>query len=117
MILKTYQQALETKKIEEKRFPDLRNYLLFHKIRALRKGIIIPDNLIAELEDYSCRNYLPELSSKTIKCCSDCLKAHAIVTARELGLDSRAISFLSALLIGNIGHRGYYLDEEELAKV
>ena len=117
MVLRTYQTASETKNIGVKRLPDLRDYLLFHKIRALKKGIIIPDNLIAELEDYSCRNYLPELSLKTIKCCPDCLKAHAIATARELGLDNRATSFLSTLLMGKIGHEGYYLDEKELVKV
>ena len=117
MVLKTYQLAPETKKIEGKRFPDLQGYLLFHKMRALKKGIIIPDNLIAELEEYSSRNYLPELSSQIIKCCPDCLKAHAMVTAREFGLDSRATSFLSTLLNGKAGHNGHYLDKERVVSM
>jgi len=116
MVLKTFQATSETKTIEED--VCIRRFLLFHKIRVLKRGVIIPDNFIAELEDFSLRNSLPELKNKRIQCCDLCLKAHALKNAQKFGLDKKAASVISSILEGDSsGHNGYYLDNGELVKI
>jgi hypothetical protein len=75
------------------------------------------------MEDYAEKNdlvksvfYIDEMNS-LYKCCPNCLKAHALVKARELGVEEETINSLSKLFKGEIGHNGYYLDEDELIKI
>ncbi len=102
---------------------DFARSLLRHKIEGLARGLIIPDNLIAELEDYSYRNSLNRLvsdekSRKVIKgCCPQCLKAHMIKKARESGISEQGTQFLSLFMQGEAGHNGYYLDGDALIKI
>lgn len=91
--------------------------LLRTKLLALGRGILIQDDLIAEIDRFCDRNNFKPPENELHTSCPDCLKAHALKTAARFGSDSRSIAFLSAFLKGNIGHDGYYLDGEELIKL
>ena len=92
--------------------------ILKSKILAIEKGILIPDNLIAEIDSFCKRNNLISIpQNETHTSCPDCLKAHALKRATALGLDPQSISFLSIMLNGKIGHNGYYLDGERLIRI
>ena len=101
----------------------LAHSLLDYKIQGLAKGLIIPDDLIAELESYAERNPLHKLvknaqSKKEIMgCCPRCLKAHMLKTAENLGISQEGRQFLSLFMQGEAGHNGYYLDADELIKI
>lgn len=92
-------------------------YLLEAKRFALLQGIIITDDLISEINSFAERNNAVSNSKALHTSCPHCLKAHAISSANELGLDSRAKSFIDALLEGETGHDGYYLDKDKLIKL
>lgn len=96
--------------------PSFRSYLLQRKMSALSNGSIIPDDLIANIEDFKDRNAILEEKGEKI-CCQQCLKAHAFVKAKEFGLPENAISKIDKMIEGKIGHDGYYLDEGELIRV
>lgn len=96
--------------------------LIHKKINLLKKGAIFPDELINEMEEYAERNdlvnsnvYIEEDSIH--KCCPNCLKAHAFVKGRELGVNEKTMSQITNFLKGEIGHYGYYLDRDELIKI
>lgn len=96
--------------------------LIHKKINLLKNGSFFPDELINEMEEYAKRNDLVKSDvyiqdSSIHKCCPSCLKAHALVKARELGVKEDTINHLTKFLKGEIGHDGYYLDEEELIKI
>ena len=104
-------------------FQNLAGNLLDYKFVGLAKGFIIPDDLIAELEDYAERNLLKNIVSdkehkKMIEgCCPRCLKAHMLKTAGQLGISTEGRQFLSLFMKGEAGHHGYYLDEDELIEI
>lgn len=114
MILKKYQQALELPSIVAN--TSLVQMLLKKKIIGLRNGLLIPDKLIAEIEEYTNRNSLLTNKSGKISCPS-CLKAHLIKKAEQFGLDSPSLKYISSIFKGAFGHNGYYLDEETLIKI
>lgn len=114
-------QPLLTEQVEA---TSLRAQLLAHKMTALRRGILLPDVFIAELEDFALRNSISECSSANKEeisfnergpCyCERCLKAFALHHGREHGLTKEALSFIDALFNVEAGHHGYYLDDDEL---
>lgn len=125
MILKTYQNALENiRKITETNSLDIRGMMLSSKIEALPHGVMLPDNLIAEMESFTERNSLINIEAQAQMgkaelnhCCPRCLKAHALKVGRDLGLDNVSLSFISGLFDCELGHEGYYLDGDNLIKI
>lgn len=125
MILKTYQQALENiRKITEINSLDFRGVMLSSKSEALPYGVMLPDNLIAEMESFTERNSIVSIEAQVGKsraelnrCCPRCLKAHALKTGKEIGLDKLSLSFISGLFECELGHEGYYLDGDSLVKI
>lgn len=98
--------------------------MLNSKLDALPRGILLPDNLIAELEEFISRNVVIKLEAETPrtslelgKCCIRCLKAHAIRRGMETGLDKVSLAFLEGLFDCETGHDGYYLDSDKLVKI
>jgi hypothetical protein len=96
--------------------------LAFYKKNWLRRGFLLPDLLIEELEAFTHRNALAkEYDSKNHKdvhvCCQQCLKAHALKKARELNLHPKLVVFLEKIFEGEIGHNSYYTDSENLIKL
>lgn len=102
---------------------ELAHNLLDYKMHGLSKGLIIPDDLIAELEEYAKRNSLGKIASDfdnpvhINECCPRCLKAHMLKTAEKIGISPEGRQFLSLFMPGEVGHSGYYLDEEELVEI
>jgi len=94
---------------------------LDYKITGLHKGFFIPDNFISEVQSFINRNVLTkEVDISGLQknhVCPRCMKAHTIVSAKKMCLDSRVISFLEEKLRGEIGHDGYYLDGDKLVKI
>jgi len=96
--------------------------LLQKKLELLKLGMLIPDTLISEMESFASRNIIIEEKNQQTAdymqaCCPSCLKAHAVSSAKKIGLNNKAISALQNSLKGNLGHNGYYLDGEELVKL
>ena len=112
MILNSQQSAFEYEKKSNKHVYLHRhaNKLINYKIIGLTQGLIIPDDLIAEIEYYMRRNSIGEAR----QCCPRCLKAHMIKTADDIGISSDGKKFLSLFIKGDVGHDGYYLDGDEL---
>ena len=73
----------------------------------------IPENVISNLQNFAKRNALVEIGH----CCPHCLKAHAIKTAENKGLDGRTIQIIKEEFKGEIGHNGYYMDEDQLIRL
>ncbi|MEK6927206.1 MAG: hypothetical protein AABX11_02135 [Nanoarchaeota archaeon] len=92
-------------------------FMLRNKAQALLNRILIPDTLISELDEFTKRNNVSQSQEELHSSCPNCLKAHAIKTAIDIGLDADAIIFLQNLLDGKTGHEGYYLDGDELIKI
>ncbi len=88
--------------------------LVKHKMAGLNKGMLIPDDLIAEAERFMDRNVI---SDADLQCCPQCLKAHVIKKATEFGLSTKEIEFLNEMFNSEIGHNGYYLDADKLIKL
>lgn len=89
--------------------------LLIQKSAALEKGLLITDDLIAEAESFIERNAC--VKQRNDSYCAHCLKAHIIRKAEELGLTGKTIKYLNEIMPGNVGHEGYYLDNDELREV
>ncbi|MBI3334837.1 hypothetical protein HYZ97_05095 [Candidatus Pacearchaeota archaeon] len=90
------------------------------KNRALKKGILIPDDFIAEMEAYCVRNAVIEKVHNLTglhHCCPACVKAHAVKHASSIGLNREASGVITKFFRGDIGHDGYYLDQEKLIKL
>lgn len=121
MTLNINPQALElqTKKIEREVFNT--SFFLKKKISVIKRGILIPDDLIAEIESFRERNTLATLKGENEKvvhkCCQQCLKAHIISKSKEIGLDDNSISYLDNIMGCETGHSGYYLDNNNLKKL
>lgn len=105
--------------------------LLKEKVRLMKFGIVLPNEMIREIELYILRNgiagsdyalhemksYSEVESDDLHKCCPHCLKAYALNKGKEHGMTSFGLLKLSEALPGKIGHEGYYLDVDELVKV
>ena len=123
MVNKIQSNAFETRYvgIKSEVITPLGFSLIQRKMKLLKKGLIFPDSLIREIENYVKRNeiikevYIEDFDN-LYKCCPSCLKAHTLKKAREIGLDNLSIHLLANIFEGEIGHNGYYLDEEELIK-
>ncbi len=59
------------------------------------------------------RNKVIEVKDETI-CCHKCLNAHLVKTWNDMGLDGEGAIKHLKLCEKDIGHEGYYLDEEKL---
>lgn len=110
----TGEQALQPAEITRR--------LVDYKVLGLTKRLLIPDDLIAEMESYISRNSFKKAFSQfsldmPSGCCIRCLKAHMVKKAEEHGLTRGGIKFLSSFLDGEAGHYGYYLDGEDLIKL
>jgi len=117
--LKQSQHALEiSSKILEGKVP-IGSLLLKYRDFGLDNGILIPDILIAELEDFAARNAVNGLHKDKLKmhCCTRCLKAHALRKSDEIGLDRKTKVFLANLFECEEGHNGYYLDKERVIEI
>jgi|SRR3989344_1517583 len=83
----------------------------------------LPENLISEIESFRKRNALVEIeipirnAFTVVQCCPQCIKAHAIKKANDLGLGQQALNVIEKEFSGEIGHKGYYLDGEDLIKL
>lgn len=98
--------------------PTFRSSLLNRKMEALINGMIIPDDFIAELEEFRDRNTVVNVEGNYGNiCCSQCLKAYALKKAEEFGLGKNAIDVISKMFQGKAGHEGYFLDGEKLIRV
>ena len=89
--------------------------LLEQKFMALQRGLLITDDLIAEAESFMIRNRCVEHEDDAY--CPNCLKAHMIKKAEEIGLTEETIKFINKIMPGEVGHDGYYIDDGELMKV
>lgn len=87
--------------------------LLDSKIKGIKKGVVLTDDFISDIESFLIRNKIPH----TQICCLRCLKAHALNVARQKKLDKEAVSYLHESLLEEEGHEGYYLDEDKLIKI
>lgn len=81
----------------------------------------LPDDLLAELENFARKNALIVSESdegKLHHCCVRCLKAHALKKAKEIKLDKKRMSWLNDMFGNELeGHEGYYVDGGKLIKL
>lgn len=91
-----------------------RSYLLEKKINALMHGSIVPDDLIAAVEDFRERNAIVETGENKKICCQQCLKAYALKKAEELEIGKNAMAAVERMIPGKAGHDGYFIDEDRL---
>ncbi|MBI3334131.1 hypothetical protein HYZ97_01475 [Candidatus Pacearchaeota archaeon] len=89
---------------------------LWHTLR-----ILLPSTFVEAIQAFRESNSVATTYSihgkPTYRYCERCLKAHAMKTAQEIGLDSRILRCLEQALPGETGHDGYYLNHEELIKI
>lgn len=90
----------------------LRRMLLTKKTLGLQQGIILPDSFIGDVEDFAERNLL---HGKEV--CARCLKAFMLEKSSEHGLSQEAVSLIENLFPEEVGHIGYYLDENQVKPV
>ena len=91
----------------------LKRLMINSRIATLGKIIEIPNELIDSLKDFVERNPSPG----TNQCCPKCFKAYALKKLGEMKLNSRTRRFVESLYECDVGHDGYYLDEDKLVKV
>tara|TARA_Y100000310_G_C20107855_1_gene545727 strand:+ start:261 stop:560 length:300 start_codon:yes stop_codon:yes gene_type:complete len=79
----------------------------------------LPPSFQEEIQAFIVRNAIAQANPHPTKehCCDHCVKAHALKTAQLLNLNQDTLDVLSASLDGNLGHDGYYLDQERLIKI
>lgn len=81
------------------------------------------DQFLEELEIYKKNNLIKIKIRKNGKekeidtLCDACFKAHAIQTAKKLGLDNTILISHIGYLDAPMGHDGYYMNGEELIKI
>lgn len=98
-------------------FSPIARALLDAKMRGLLHGVIIHDDLIAEIDLFCQRNNYKRPEKELHTCCPNCLKAHAFMKAKEIGVSEEGIDIIFSVLKGSLGHEGYYLDGDELIKI
>lgn len=83
--------------------------------------MFLPGKFIEKIESFRIKNCLAVTRSlenqKKIHCCQNCLNAHALKIAREMGIESSLLPYFDFIFPGEVGHEGYYLDEDNLIKV
>ena len=89
-----------------------RRLLFISKKAAISGEVRIANALIKELKRFVESNSIHEG-----QCCKRCLKAHALKTAKELGMNQESVRFIDILYTHEAGHMGYYMDEEELIRI
>ncbi|MEN9626163.1 MAG: hypothetical protein RL557_491 [archaeon] len=75
-----------------------------------------PASFLEEIQDYAQRNFfvVEQQDNFVYVLCEKCFKAHVIKTARDMAVD---ISDVAKVIVGEIGHKGYYLDEGSVVKM
>jgi len=81
-------------------------------VKAIRKAIL-PKDLRKEMESFISRNVLPDCGRVP----PNCLKAHLVKKAKEIGLGVKKVNSIKKLFKAKIGYEGYYLDAGKLRKV
>ncbi len=119
MAIKTPSQVLEQHLISP---AALREQTTISNIISL-KPQEMPLAIIEEIEEFTERNSIAVIAytipeRKPIhRTCPQCLKAHIIKTAQNLGVNRIAITNLISSLHCETGHNSFYLDEDKLIKV
>jgi hypothetical protein len=84
----------------------------------LIKKVDIPKELVLEIEDYKKRNFFPVKFSVGEKVyCPNCLKAFAIMKAKEMNLGEEIIYRLEKEMRCTAGHNGYYKDKNKIVGI
>jgi hypothetical protein len=78
---------------------ELAQLLLEQKISAIKKNMLIPDELLWELEEFAARNIAPHTNGRI---CCRCLKAYALKKAEDTC---------------EAGHNGYCMDNGRLIRI
>jgi hypothetical protein len=75
--------------------------------------------LINEITQFIERNKIVETDSvvSSKECCPNCLKAHIKYKLKKIKMPLKDKTNMLNILDGDIGHSGYYLDEEKLIKL
>ena len=81
-------------------------------VRAIRIAKL-PYPLKEELYAFIQRNIIPDCGRVS----PNCLKAHMVKTAKNLGLSNKKIYYFKKLFKAKIGYKGYYLDAGKLRRV
>lgn len=82
---------------------------------------LMPEAFLEELNKFVLNNTLTE--SYTLKghqelhYCEQCFKAHAFKVSEDFDLDKRFLSYLDVVFPGEVGHDGYYINQEQLVKI
>lgn len=79
---------------------------------------LAPSLLIKEIEHFVKRNKLIKKRTLSLDhCCPNCLKAHIRKKSDELNINERVMALLLTSFDGEIGHLGYYTDQDKLIKL
>ena len=83
--------------------------------------LIIPSNLVDEVESFIMRNTLNVSTVNNSitqgRCCPQCLKAHILRTAKKRGFNQKMKTYLKCLFPHEEGHLGYYMDQGAIIKI
>ncbi len=93
---------------------ELAQLLLEQKISAIKKNMLIPDELLWELEEFASRNIAPHTNGRI---CCRCLKAYALKKAGDMNMSENIIKFLKTAFTCEAGHNSYYMDNGRLIKI
>ncbi|MBX4196021.1 hypothetical protein KW805_00330 [Candidatus Pacearchaeota archaeon] len=80
---------------------------------------LLPSALLEEMKEFMERNTLAvsrQAGKKKIHCCTRCLKAHALKTAKEMNF-LYLEKLIDRIIEAEAGHNGYYMDEDDLIKI
>lgn len=95
----------------------------FHsKSRMSKKEHISLHRLQLKLQSFIARNAFivkqaPDRAIGEMKVCNKCLKAHAYRLGKEMEISNESLHKIMKMIPGDIGHEGYYVDEEDLIKL
>tara|TARA_Y100000310_G_scaffold345811_1_gene470327 strand:+ start:11284 stop:11598 length:315 start_codon:yes stop_codon:yes gene_type:complete len=92
-----------------------------NRLKIIVVESIIPEFLLTEIQAFKARNSLAKsysIQNKEITdvCCSQCLKAFVLNQAKSQDLNKKTIKSIEKQFDCEIGHDGYYIDNEELIK-
>ena len=111
----SHSQALASSLHRENSFSAL---LQAYESLLLASNLHLFPTILLDLEMFIKRNRI--LGSQAVleeDLCPRCIKAHLLAIARRESLPAAHVQQLAALLPGDNGHDGYYLDHEEVKKV
>jgi len=90
------------------------------KDKVIRK-MPLPNEFLRELEEFEKRNSLVEPKAAHAHCegvcCSRCLKAYALMKAKEIRFACENIAPLFSVINCEAGHHGYYEDSGQVISV